>query len=215
MALEATWTICSPSMESLDHNGLEALRAENARLIGLLEAHGIEWRLPPEPAPTITIESEPSNFSAQEKVALFRRLFRGRTDVYPIRWESKTTGKTGYSPACANEWLAGVCNKPRIKCADCNNRVLSQLTDFVIYEHLAGKRTVGIYPLLTDDTCHFLAADFDESEWKEDALSFAQSCDELTSLLPEHFVLIKKQLSQPCCIMTPASYVPPPLLAKR
>lgn len=179
MALEATWTICSPSMESLDHNRLEALRAENARLIGLLEAHGIEWRLPPEPAPVAAIEAESSNFSAQEKVALFCRLFRGRTDVYPVRWESKTTGKTGYSPACANEWLAGVCNKPRIKCADCNNRVLSQLTDFVIYEHLAGKHTVGVYPLLTDDTCHFLAADFDEAEWKEDALAFVQSCDEL------------------------------------
>lgn len=179
MASVATWTICLPSMESLDRNGLEALRAENARLIALLEAHGIEWRLPPEPAPVSTIEAEPSNFSTQEKVVLFRRLFRGRTDVYPIRWESKATGKTGYAPACANEWLADVCGKPRIKCADCNNRVLIQLTDFVIYEHLAGKHTVGVYPLLTDDTCHFLAADFDEAEWKEDALAFVQSCNEL------------------------------------
>lgn len=158
---------------------LAEIQAENARLIALLEAHGIEWHLPPEPAPAVTIEAEPSNFSAQEKVALFRRLFRGRTDVYPIRWESKTTGKTGYSPACANEWRQGVCNKPRIKCSDCSHRVLSQLIDFVIYEHLAGKHTVGVYPLLTDDTCHFLAADFDEAEWKEDALAFVQSCDEL------------------------------------
>lgn len=155
------------------------LQAENARLIALLESHGIEWRLPPEPATVDTIEAEPSNFTPQEKVAIFRRLFRGRTDVYPIRWESKTTGKTGYAPACANEWLAGVCNKPRIKCSDCNNRALSQLTDFVIYEHLAGKRTVGVYPLLADDTCHFLAADFDEAEWKEDAQAFVQSCHEL------------------------------------
>jgi superfamily II DNA or RNA helicase len=158
---------------------LAELQTENARLIALLEAHGIEWRLPPEPAPAVTIEVEPSNFSAQEKVALFRRLFRGRTDVYPTRWESKTTGKTGYAPACANEWRQGVCNKPRIKCADCSHRVLSQLTDFVIYEHLAGKHTVGVYPLLTDDTCHFLAVDFDEAEWKEDALAFVQSCNEL------------------------------------
>ncbi len=158
---------------------ISALKAENARLISLLESHGLEWRLPPEPAPVAEAEAEPSNFSPQEKVALFRRLFRGRTDVYPIRWESKTTGKTGYAPACANEWLAGVCNKPRIKCSDCNNRALSQLTDFVIYEHLAGKRTVGVYPLLTDDTCHFLAVDFDEAEWKEDALAFVQSCHEL------------------------------------
>ncbi len=160
-------------------NTITILQAENARLISLLESHGIEWRLPPEPVPAPVIEVELSDFTPQEKVALFRRLFRGRTDVYPIRWESKSTGKTGYTPACANEWLAGVCNKPRIKCSDCHNRALSQLTDFIIYEHLAGKRTVGVYPLLTDDTCHFLAADFDEAEWKEDALAFVQSCNEL------------------------------------
>lgn len=159
-------------------DAIAVLKAENDRLIALLETHDIEWRLPPEPDPIVTIEAEPSNFSAQEKVALFRRLFRGRTDVYPIRWESKTTGKTGYAPACSNEWLAGVCNKPRIKCSDCNNRALSPLTDFVIYEHLAGKRTVGVYPLLADDNCHFLAADFDEAEWKEDALAFVHSCHE-------------------------------------
>lgn len=155
------------------------LRTENARLKALLDAHGIEWRLPQEPTPQQTSDVELSNFSANEKVALFSRLFRGRTDVYPIRWESKTTGKTGYAPACSNEWLAGVCEKPRIKCADCNNRLLSPLSDTVIYEHLAGKRTVGVYPLLTDDTCHFLAADFDEAEWKADALAFTQSCHEL------------------------------------
>jgi len=156
-----------------------ALRTENARLKALLDAHGIEWRLPQEPVPQQTSDAEPSNFSANEKVALFRRLFRGRTDVYPVRWESKATGKTGYAPACGNEWLAGVCGKPRIKCADCNNRLLSPLSDTVIYEHLAGKRTVGVYPLLTNDTCHFLAADFDEAEWKEYALAFIQSCHEL------------------------------------
>jgi len=112
-------------------------------------------------------------------VALFRRLFRGRTDVYPIRWESKSSGNSGYAPACANEWRAGVCEKPRIKCADCGNRLLIPLSDSVIYEHLASKRTVGVYPLLTDDTCHFLAVDFDEAQWKEDARAFAQSCHEL------------------------------------
>lgn len=164
-------------------NVLTALKAENARLIALLEDHGIEWRLPPEPKPPEpaqpVLESEPSRFSTAEKVALFRRLFRGRTDVYPIRWESKTTGKSGYTPACGNEWLAGVCEKPRIKCGECNSRSLSPLSDTVIYEHLAGKRTIGVYPLMADDTCHFLAADFDEAEWREDAKAFCQSCHEL------------------------------------
>jgi superfamily II DNA or RNA helicase len=162
-----------------DHDPLVALRAEIARLVALLDAHGIEWRLQPEPAPLASVDSEPSKFSTDQKVALFRRLFRGRTDVYPIRWESQSTGKTGYAPACANEWLAGVCQKPRIKCSDCSNRLLIPLSDEVIYAHLAGKRTIGVYPLLTDDTCHFLAADFDEAEWKEDALAFVQSCHEL------------------------------------
>lgn len=83
---------------------IEALRSENARLIALLEAHGIAWRLPVPPPPRPVVTAEPARFSLDEKVGLFRRLFRGRTDVYPIRWESKTSGKSGYSPACAHEW---------------------------------------------------------------------------------------------------------------
>ena len=154
------------------------LAAENARLIVLLESRGIEWRPSPEPVP-LPKELEPSHLSTDEKVALFRRLFRGRTDVYPIRWESKTTGKSGYAPACDNEWRAGVCEKPRIKCADCGHRLLTPLTDTVIYEHLAGKRTIGVYPLLVDDGCHFLTADFDETEWREDAKAFCLSCQAL------------------------------------
>lgn len=168
-------------MESMpdDKTSLAALQAENARLIALLESHGIEWRLPPEPEPPPELERKPSKFSTAEKVALFRRLFQGRTDVYPIRWEGKTSGKTGYAPACANEWVAGVCGKPRMKCADCGHRVFLPLTDTVIYEHLTGKRTLGVYPLLPDETCHFLAVDFDEAEWREDAQAFYQSCREL------------------------------------
>jgi superfamily II DNA or RNA helicase len=166
-----------------ERNVLTALQTENARLIALLDGHRIEWRLSPEPAPTAPAppvpEPEPSRLSTFDKVALFRRLFRGRTDVYPIRWESKTTGKSGYAPACGNEWLAGVCDKARLKCGECNDRLLIPLSDKVIYEHLAGKRTIGVYPLLTDDTCHFLAVDFDDAEWREDAKAFCQSCHEL------------------------------------
>ena len=112
-------------------------------------------------------------------MALFRRLFRGRTDVYPVRWEGKISGKSGYAPACANEWRAGVCEKPRVKCGDCSHRLLVPLSDAVIYDHLAGEHTLGVYPLLEDDTCHFLAVDFDEAEWQQDALAFMQSCIEL------------------------------------
>ncbi len=154
------------------------LKAENARLIALLEANGIHWGAPPEPLPPASM-AVPSRLSTDQKVALFRRLFRGRTDVYPIRWEGKTTAKSGYSPACANEWRAGVCEKPRIKCGDCSNRQLIPLSDAVIFDHLAGEHTVGVYPLMEDDTCYFLAIDFDEADWEDDARAFVQSCGEL------------------------------------
>nr|WP_196487869.1 DEAD/DEAH box helicase family protein [Burkholderia pseudomultivorans] len=166
-------------MESMtDRDLLAVLQTENARLIALLEAHGIAWRLPPQSVKPPKM-AEFSGLSTDEKVTLFRKLFRGRTDVYPVRWESKTTGKSGYTPACANEWRAGVCEKPRIKCGDCGNRLLIPLSDAVIYDHLAGGHTVGIYPLLEDDTCHFLAVDFDEAEWRDDARAFVLSCREL------------------------------------
>ena len=157
---------------------IAALQAENARLTALLDAHGIDWRLP-QPTAVVAREPEPSRLTTAEKVALFRRLFRGGTDVYPVRWESKASGKSGYAPACANEWLAGVCEKPRIKCGDCANRLLIPLSDAVIYDHLAGQHTVGVYPLLEDDSCCFLAVDFDEADWREDARAFIQSCAEL------------------------------------
>ena len=160
-----------------DADALAALRAENARLIGLLDAHRIQWR--PAAAASAVPEMAPSRLSTDEKVALFGRLFRGRTDVYPVRWEGKTSGKTGYSPACANEWRQGVCDKPRIKCGDCGNRELLPLTDAVLFKHLSGDHTMGAYPLLTDDTCNFLAADFDDADWRDDALAFVQSSREL------------------------------------
>lgn len=153
------------------------LLAENARLIALLEAHGIDWKS--HPAPPSAPEPEPSKLTPAEKIALFSRLFRGRTDVFPVRWEGKTSGKSGYAPACANEWRAGICEKPRIKCSECGHRQFVPLSDGVFFEHLSGKKTVGVYPLLGDDTCHFLAVDFDEEEWRDEALAFAQSCKDL------------------------------------
>jgi hypothetical protein len=109
---------------------VDALKAENARLVALLEQHGIEWRRIPchvEAEPVI----EPSRLSTTQKVALFGRLFRGRRDTFPMRWESKTSGKSGYAPACANEWKAGICENPRIKCSDCGHRQLIPLSDAV------------------------------------------------------------------------------------
>ncbi len=165
------------------HHELDQLRRENARLIGLLEAHGIAWRsgepAPTEPAPISKAAPANSPSSTQEKVALFRHLFRGRDDVYALRWQSNSNGRSGYAPACANEWRPDICEKPRISCRDCNHRELLPLSDAAIYGHLAGDHTIGLYPLLDNDHCHLLAVDFDEQDWRDDARAFLRSCQEL------------------------------------
>jgi superfamily II DNA or RNA helicase/very-short-patch-repair endonuclease len=123
--------------------------------------------------------------SPEAKIALFRSLFRGRDDVYPRRFESRKTGRSGYAPACANEWVRGVCEKPRIKCAECPNRRFLPVTDDVIRRHLSGCDAEGqpfvaaVYPLLQDETCFFLAVDFDKAGWREDAAAFLESCQYL------------------------------------
>lgn len=162
---------------------LDQLRRENARLIGLLETHGIAWRssgpAPTEPA-LVSVQPPASGpVSPQEKVALFRRLFRGRDDVYALRWQSNSSERSGYSPACANEWRPGLCEKPRISCRDCQHRELLPLSDAAIYGHLAGEHTIGLYPLLDNDHCHLLAVDFDEQDWRGDARAFLRSCRQL------------------------------------
>ena len=160
---------------------LSRLREENARLKALLVEHGIAWEERFVGASAVTPEVSallPSHLSTEEKITLFRRLFQGREDVYALRWES-AKGTAGYAPACGNEWKPGICHKPRVKCGDCTQRQLLPVTDQVLYDHLAGKQTVGVYPLLADDTCFFLAVDFDEADWREDASAFMQSCREL------------------------------------
>ena len=95
----------------------------------------------------------------EDKIALFRSFFRGREDVYPRRFESRKTGKAGYSPVCANEWVRGICEKPKIKCAECPHRQFLPVTDDVIRWHLSGQDdngwdfTMGVYPMLLDETC--------------------------------------------------------------
>jgi superfamily II DNA or RNA helicase/very-short-patch-repair endonuclease len=123
--------------------------------------------------------------SPEAKIALFRALFRGREDVYPRRFESRKTGKTGYQPACANEWIQGVCEKPRIKCTDCPHQRFLPSSDETIRWHLSGHDSdgkdfvIGIYPMLQDETCFLLAADFDQGDWREDAQAFRKTCEHL------------------------------------
>jgi len=119
-----------------------------------------------------------SELSPQEKIVLFKTLFAGRDDVYARRWENKK-GEKGYVPVCRNEWKAGLCRKPHIKCADCAHRLYETLTDQVIEEHLRGNTVIGVYPLLTDETCFFLAIDFDKDGWQSDVTAFRLACQSL------------------------------------
>jgi superfamily II DNA or RNA helicase len=116
-----------------------------------------------------------------EKIELFQSLFRGRTDVYAKRCYSKKHESSYYIPACKNEWIKGLCDRTRIKCKDCANRDLLPLTKEVISAHLRnnnenGAGIVGIYPLLPDETCLFLAIDFDEEKWEDDIKIFRSVC---------------------------------------
>ncbi|GHT63189.1 helicase [Bacteroidia bacterium] len=122
--------------------------------------------------------------SPDEKIKLFMSLFRGRTDVYAKRCYSKNFNSSYYIPACKNEWTRGLCDRSRVKCKNCKNRELLPLKESVINAHLRnkdenGNGIVGIYPLLPDETCLFLAVDFDEENWQKDIFAFRLVCKEL------------------------------------
>ena len=188
---------------SLDGEGREGrireLRAELAQIedqrerilskIAKIESAGN--KKPPAAIQTAPVQSSSTvnnHSSSDEKISLFRSLFRGRQDVYPRRFESLKTGKSGYQPACKNEWQPGICYKPRIKCSACERRQYLPVTNQVIEWHLRGCKAdekpqkdfvIGVYPMHTDETSWFLAVDFDKATWKEDVLAFRQTCKEL------------------------------------
>jgi superfamily II DNA or RNA helicase len=167
---------------------LQALDLERQRLVARLGE--LEQASAEQPQPTTSKPAVASSSSAAEKIALFRQLFAGRTDVFPARWQNPKTGRSGYAPACANEWVRGVCGKPQIKCGECPNQAFVPVSDDVVEYHLRGEDRVrpngrrgdfvaGVYPLLFDDTCMFLAVDFDGEQWSSDALAFMATCREL------------------------------------
>ncbi len=135
---------------------------------------------PPEDTHTVrstSVDAPINNQSSPEdKVRLFRCLFRGREDVFAIRWVGKDN-RSGYSPACYNDWKHEVCGRyKKIPCANCENRKLIPLDDKQIYRHLSGEIIIGIYPLLEDDTCNFLAIDFDKKGWRDDVKALIDIC---------------------------------------
>ena len=169
---------------------LAAINAERIEILSSVAAlrHRIEAEampVPPQPVADIPLTTSLTNSG---KIAQFRSFFAGRADVFPRRWENSKTGKAGYAPVCHNEWVRGVCEKPRIKCGDCLHQAFVVVTDDVVRCHLLGRDignsarsesfVAGVYPLLPDETCWFLAADFDKEFWQRDALAFLTTCRE-------------------------------------
>lgn len=119
------------------------------------------------------------NFSPQEKINIFKNLFYGREDVFAVHWEKADKSVSGYTPACLNEWKAGLCCKlQRQKCKDCPNAKYAGLNDYYISLHLQGQKILGIYPLLESNESYFIAADFDDKNWGKDILKFYNKCQE-------------------------------------
>lgn len=116
-----------------------------------------------------------------EKITLFLDLFGTRRSVYPKRWENGKTGKSGYSPACDNDSFAnrqsGICRKPKVKCAECLHQRFPPLDERAVEAHLRGAHTLGVYAIGTDDTCRFLAADFDGEGWRDDVLAYREAAE--------------------------------------
>ena len=126
-----------------------------------------------------SVTSASSPLTPDQKIALFLSLFACRTDVYPRRWENPKTGRSGYSPACRNEWVRGVCEKPRVKCTDCPHQAFPPLDADPVRDHLTGRHTIGTYAIRTDDTCTFLAADFDGPGWRDDLTAYRRAAANL------------------------------------
>ncbi len=165
-------------MRKLDSADFQSAAEVDARLTKLEEEKKQLLALREQFQQTLLIAPGSRSYSPEQKIAIFRRLFRGRTDTFANRWQNKQ-GRSGYSVACDNEWVQGVCCKPRVKCQDCDHRQFTEINDQIIYRHLAGQQVVGLYPLMHDNTCYFLTADFDKGQWREEVQAMSQACANL------------------------------------
>ena len=123
------------------------------------------------------------NMSApKEKNKLFMSLFKGREDVYAKRWENRKKWTAGYSPVCLNEWKPGLCNKQKANCYSCQNKDYAALDENTVDDHLRGHNNfvAGVYPLCLDETCYFLAIDFDGEDWQKDIHVLRDVCSEFS-----------------------------------
>ena len=103
------------------------------------------------------------------KIELFRRRFVARSDVFPVYWENPDKGTKGYYPACDAIYEGGVRLRPTELYARYGSARFQRLDEGVLADHLMGRKTIGSYAIRPDDTCIFLAADFDGAGWRDAA----------------------------------------------
>jgi hypothetical protein len=99
----------------------------------------------------------------EDKIALFLELFGARCEVYPKFWESSSSGKKGYSPAYSYN-----------RGTSASLKHFLPLDEGVVEGHLRGHQPIGVYALRKDDSCIFLAADFDGEGWRENVLAYKE-----------------------------------------
>lgn len=153
---------------------IRALQRENEALRGRLQPAQSELTSPHDAGRLTTVPATSgvdAHSSESAKIALFRSLFQGRTDVYAYRWEGRD-GRSGYAPALRPGIRREKGHRP-------DPEMLVPLDDEVIQSHLLGRRVIGIYPMLEDETCWFLAIDFDKSSWQSDVAEVMRSCLDL------------------------------------
>ncbi len=155
---------------------LEAERGEAQGRLATLRAELASPSAEPPIGGRMSAAATPTPRTPAQKVSLFRSLFRGRDDVYPTRFLSKKTGRVGYAPACDNKFVRGVCGLPTVKCGECPNQAFLPVDDRALLDHLRGRHVMGVYPLLEDARCWFLAVDFDKATWKADVSAFVATC---------------------------------------
>ena len=111
-----------------------------------------------------------TNLSNQEKLNIYKNYFKGRSDCYAMRWERED--KSGYAPAYLPS-VKYLSKEEKSKLSFKN--LYEHLNDEVFISHLVGNETIGIYPILEDQTCYFLAFDFDEKSWKSDVTNLSHT----------------------------------------
>jgi superfamily II DNA or RNA helicase len=169
---------------------IDRLKHENSRLKAQLAL--VKPSRPPNA--TTSNQSENNNFGSQTnretggfnvsnrsdariKINLFMSLFKGRKDVYAQRWENILKNRSGYAPVCLNQWKTDLCGKPKIPCVKCGYKSYAALYEKVIERHLRGNCVAGVYPMLSDETCWFLAMDFDGMGWRKDITTLRKVCN--------------------------------------